>query len=158
MSYETKTQVMLYIDELPNMWVIVRYSMWVRHFIYIAGTLDTDSKEQAVVEEIGQTLPGGCVSWIKKQDHVYDFQLNNNIVFTYIFMGDIHDAADLIQPVTSLYICRYAGDEWDLEYLFDRSLMPSLTKVFGSPYSAFIREHNDLEFIYARAIMARTDG
>ena len=145
------TQVMLYICHEPDMWPIIRYNMWVRHFIYIASAPVTDPEEQAMVKAIEKAVPGGCLQWTKKQDHVYEFQLNNNnIVLTYIITDDMHTVASLIQPVTSLYInymCRSAH-ELDLYYGFDRSLMPSLTTVFGDPDDTFIEEHKDLKFIY----------
>src|SRR3989338_6330836 len=142
-----ETQVMLYISHEPNMWPIIRFNMWIRNFIYIASAPIADHEEQAMVKAIEKAVPGGCLSWTKKQDHVYEFQLNNNnIVLTYIITDDMHTVASLIQPVTSLYMCK-SVPELDFDYGFDRSLMPSLTTVFGDPDDTFTEEHNDLKFI-----------
>lgn len=134
-------ETMLYIGAFLDMWPIIRYSMWVRHFIYVDGLPDSGYFEpehhgykfckdlDTMIAAVSNCVPGGCLSVTKKATGVYDFQLNNGIVLTYIFntlTDTLHKFADTLAPVTSMYICGYAPES------FDFTLVQNLRTAFST--------------------------
>ena len=81
-SCEKPKQTMLYLGAFDDMWPIIRYSMWVQHFINVDGLPNSNyfrpechgyqfcKDEETMVKTIKNSVPGGYLSWAKKRDNV----------------------------------------------------------------------------------------
>lgn len=136
----TKEECMLYVGAFMDMWPVIRYGIWVKHFIYVDGLPDSKYFEpvshgykfckdlDVMIQAIKDNVPGGCISVTRVRENVYDFQLNG-VRLTYIFntlTTDLNTVSDLISNITSMYVCGYVPSE------FDKKLTPKLRTVFSS--------------------------
>lgn len=132
---------MLYTGAFLDMWPIIRYGLWISHFIYTDGLPDSKyfaeechgykfcKDKETMIQSILDSIPGGCIEWKETQKNVYDFTLRNGIRLTYIMntlTKDLHAFADILQPVTSLYAAGYTPSDLDIK------LIPGLQKVFAT--------------------------